>query len=303
MLRIVRPCKAAWRLDVDTSVELLRYGAPLFGSTLLAFLLFNVDNFMIGSRMGAKELGYYTIAFTWASFVCSTLSETVHSVLFPQFSRMQMNRADLAAMYCRSLRAVVFFAAMANAALFAVSDGFLFTVLGKGTPRWLPSLYPLQILCVYGAIRAAVEPIGNVIMALGRTNVLMRASLLAVIPQVCLLPIVIAKWGLPGVACLVCGAYGIQWVLYGPFLKRELGVGTRRILKLTTPALASAVSGVFVSKLIALADPLSWGSIVVRLIAVCLPFIVVHEALTRGSIAGEIGFLLKAGKRNFPVST
>jgi len=301
LVRIMYPFKTKWRLDRDISFELMSYGVPLLGSGLLIFLLFNVDNFLIGSLMGTEQLGYYTIAFTWSSFICGTLYETVHSVLFPQFSRMQLNRADLAEMYCRSFRAIVFLAVMANATLFSVADGFLFTVLGKGTPRWLPSLYPLQILCVYGAIRAAVEPIGNIIMALGRTKLLLWANLLAVLPQVCFLPPVIAKWGLPGVASLVCASYSIQWVLYGPFLRRELGVSTWRLLKVVLPILTAAATGVFVSSTICMADPLSWGSIILRSMTVCFSFVIVHELLTRGSIVAEVSRIVKRSKQDIPV--
>jgi O-antigen/teichoic acid export membrane protein len=297
LLRIVRPCKIKWRLDPNIAFELLKYGTPLLGSGLLVFLTFNVDNFMIGSLMGTKELGYYAIAFTWSSYICGALGETVHSVLFPRFSQMQLNRVELAEMYCRSLRAVVFLAVMVNAVLFSVADGFLFTVLGKGSPRWLPSLYPLRVLCVYGSIRAAVEPIGNVIMALGRTRLLLWAVLLVVVPEICFLPHAIAKWGLTGVALLVTGTYSIQWVLYGPFLNRELGVNTLTLLKLVFPAMAAAVAGVLVSRWLPLADPFSWASIIIRSVTVCFSYVLAHELLTRGSMVAEVYRVLK---RNAP---
>jgi O-antigen/teichoic acid export membrane protein len=295
LLRMVRPCKIRWRLDREISLELLKYGAPLLGMSVLVFSLFNIDNFMIGSRMGTVELGYYTIAFTWSSYVCSLISETVNSVLFPQFARMQSNRGGIAEMYGRSLRGIFFISVMVNATLFAIAEGFLFTVLGKGTPRWLPALYPLQILCVYGVIRTAVEPIGNIIMAFGRTKLLLWANLLAFVPQICLLPTVIKKWGLPGVACLVCAAYSVQWVLYGPFLARELGINTWRFLKLISPAIFAGACGVLISRVITPNDSLSWRAIILRSITLCASFVLIHELITLGSITGEITRLLRKG--------
>jgi PST family polysaccharide transporter len=258
----------------------------------LVFLVFNIDNFVIGSFMGATQLGFYTVALTWATFGCSTVYETVHSVLFPRFSQMQHSRAELAAMYYRSLRAVMFVTVMANAILFAVADGFLVTVLGKGNPRWLPALYPLQILCIYGAIRASMEPVGNVIMALGRPKLLLRAVLLPVLLELCFLPLVAIKWGLPAVAWLVCGAYTLQWAVYGPFLKRELGVGPGRILKAAIPLSIAAVSGILIARTIRLPDPLSWASLTLRSAAVCTTFIVVHEVLTRGAMLSEVKLVM-----------
>jgi O-antigen/teichoic acid export membrane protein len=196
-------------------------------------------------------------------------------------------------MYYRSLRAVMFVTVMANAVLFAVADSFLVTVLGKGNPRWLPALYPLQILCIYGVIRASMEPVGNVIMALGQPKVLLRAVMLPVSLELCFLPLVAIKWGLPAVAWLVCGAYTVQWVVYGPFLKRELGVESGRILKAAIPVAIAAVSAVLTARTIRLPDPLSWASLMLRSAAVCVMFIVVHEMLTRGAMLSELKLAMK----------
>jgi O-antigen/teichoic acid export membrane protein len=272
----------------------LRFGLPLCLSGLLVFVVFNIDNFVIGSFMGTSQLGYYTIAFTWATYGCTTMYETVHSVLFPRFSQMQQSRADLAAMYYRSLRVVMFIAVMANAILFAVADGFLVTVLGKGSPRWLPSLVPLEILCVYGALRASMEPVANVIMALGRSKVLLWAILLPIIVELSFLPLVTLRWGLPGVAVLVCGAYALQWVIYGPFLQRELNVGPGKLLRLAIPASLAAVSAVVMSRAIRSNDPLSWATIILRSVTVGAVFTVVHEALTRGGMLSEIKLIMNS---------
>jgi lipopolysaccharide exporter len=302
LLRVVRPVRVKWRLDRGIGLQLLHFGLPLWLSGMLVFLVFNIDNFVIGSVMGATQLGFYTVALTWATFGCSTVYETVHSVLFPRFSQVQHSRAELAAMYFRSLRAVMFVTVMANAILFAVADGFLVTILGKGNPRWLPALYPLQILCIYGAIRASMEPVGNVIMALGRPKLLLRAVLLPVLLELCFLPLLAIKWGLPAVAWLVCGAYTVQWAVYGPFLKRELGVEPGRILKTAIPVSIAAVSAVLTARTIRLPDPLSWASLALRSAAVCVIFIVVHELLTRGAILSEVKFIMNLWTRPFGTS-
>jgi O-antigen/teichoic acid export membrane protein len=288
LLRMVRNVEVKWRVDRRIARELLHFGLPLSLAGLLVFLVFNIDNFVIGSLMGATQLGFYTVALTWATFGCGTVYETVHSVLFPRFSQAQHSRAELAAMYYRSLRAVMFATVMANAVLFAVADGFLVTVLGKGDPRWLPALFPLQILCIYGAIRASVEPVGNVIMALGRSKLLLRAVLVPIVIELSLVPLAAIKWGLPAVAWLVCGAYTLQWAVYGPFLKRELGIGPVRLLRAAIPVSIAAVSAVLVARTIRPPDSLSWSALTLRSGAACVTFILVHEVATRGAMLSEV---------------
>jgi lipopolysaccharide exporter len=294
LLRVFRSVRAKWRIDKTVGLELLHFGLPLCFSSLLVFLVFNIDNFVIGSFMGTSQLGFYTVAFTWATYGCATIYETVHTVLFPRFSQVQQSRAELAGMYYRSLRAVMFIAVMANAVLFAVADGFLVTVLGKGSPRWLPSLLPLEILCVYGALRASMEPVGNVIMALGQSKLILRAVILPVIVELCLLPFVTLKWGLSGAACLVTGAYALQWIIYGPFLSRELGTSVGRILKLAAPIVIAAVSAVLISRALHLAVPLSWTAIMLRSAVACATFVVIHELLSGGAVLSEIRLVVKS---------
>ena len=302
LLRVVRPVKTKWRAHRGTAHELMQFGLPLWGSGLVAFAVFNVDNFVIGSLMGTTTLGYYTVAMTWSTFVAGTIFETVHSVLFPRFSEIQLDRARLGELYFRSLRLVTFVAVMSNATLFAVSDGFLVTVLGKGSFQWLPSRYPLQILCVYGALRASIEPVAPVIMALGRSGLFLRANLIPALLEVCLLPLVARKWGLVGVACVVCVAYGLQWIVYGPFLRRELEIGTGSLIKIGIPALLAAGLGVLSAWAIPVKDPLSWGGIIFRSALVCAVFTLVHEVLTGGAIVAEVRHAMKAlkGKGNAP---
>jgi hypothetical protein len=91
---------------------------------------------------------------------------------------------------------------------------------------------------------------------------------------------------------LVCGAYTLQWAVYGPFLKRELGVGPGRILKAAIPVAVAAVSAVLTARMIRLPDPLSWASLTLRSVAVCAMFIVVHEVLTPGAMLSEVKRLL-----------
>jgi O-antigen/teichoic acid export membrane protein len=139
-----------------------------------------------------------------------------------------------------------------------------------------------------------MEPVGNVIMALGRPKLLLRAMVLPISLELCFLPLVAIKWGLEGVALLVCLAYALQWVVYGPFLKRELKVGPGMMLKFAFPVLAGAVLGVITSRAIPLVHPLAWQSIILRTGVTCAVFTIVHELLTGGGILSELRLVLKS---------
>ena len=152
------------------------FGVPLLGGGVLVFLVFNMDNFLVGSRMGSAKLGYYALAFTWGSFICGLLSDTVNNVMLPAFSAIQDDTAAMRRWYLKTVDMVGFVAVVANTALLANAHFFLMTFLGKGTDKWLPAATALKILCIYGIMRVITEPLGNCIVARGRTKMLLHAD-------------------------------------------------------------------------------------------------------------------------------
>jgi hypothetical protein len=105
--------------------------------------------------------------------------------------------------------------------------------------------------------------------------------------EICLLPVFAKLWGLPAVACLVCVAYASQWIVYGPFLKRELSLGIKELSRLAFPIFLSAAAGIFLEKIIYFPHPLSWFALAARGGIVCLAFAVTHELLTGGAMMAE----------------
>src|SRR6185437_13365279 len=82
-IQTVRKMPIRFRFDRTIVREYLRFGVPLLGSGILIFLVLNMDNFLIGSKMGSAMLGYYALAFTWGSFICGLLEDTVNNVMLP----------------------------------------------------------------------------------------------------------------------------------------------------------------------------------------------------------------------------
>ena len=186
---------------------------PLLGSGILVFLIFNLDNFLIGSILGSVQLGYYALAFTWGSFICGLLSGTVNSVLFPAFSAIQNDTAAMRRWYLKTVDLVAFLSLIVNTTLLANAHFFLVTFLGNGSDKWVPATSSLEILCIYGIIRATTEPLGNCIMALGRTRILLQANILGGLIEVVLLALVVKSGKIELVAAVVLFAYVSQLVM------------------------------------------------------------------------------------------
>jgi O-antigen/teichoic acid export membrane protein len=260
--------------------QYLRFGIPLVGTGILVFLIFNLDNFLVGSSMGSTQLGYYALAFTWGSFVCGLLSSTVNSVLFPTFSAIQDDPVAVRRWYLKTVELVAFIAVVANTALFANAHFFLQTFLGKGTAKWVPATSALQILCIYGIVRALTEPIGPCIMARGRTRSMLYANTLAGCLELALLLLALRTGRIEVVAGAVLIAYASQAIVYLPFLRYEYSVGISDIFAKLWPTIPAFAMGWMITALL----PSSYGATIITLsIRIMLTAFVV--GLTHGLVS------------------
>jgi len=239
----------------------LRFGLPLLGSGTLIFLVLNMDNFLVGSRMGSTKLGYYALAFTWGSFICGLLEDTVNNVMLPTFSAIQDDTAATRRWYLKTVDLMVFVAVVANTALLANIHFFLVTFLGKGTDKWLPAATALEILCVYGIVRAATVPIGNCIMARGRTKMLLHATALAGAVELLLILLVLRTGRIGLIAATVLIAYVSQAVIYLPYLRREFSISFGDLAAQLWPVVPALVGGYAITSLL----PNSLGGTIVTL--------------------------------------
>ena len=227
------------RLERESARHYARFGGQLMTSGVLTFIIMNLDNLVIGSLLGSATLGYYALAFGWGTKVCEMLGSVVNSVLFPTFAKIQSDLPRLRAAYLRSLELVAFMAVAGYVTLYGCSADFVTHILGAGTDKWLPALTVLRILCLYGLIRAVLEPVGSVVMAIGGIPVLVRANLLAAVVKVALIYPALLAWGIEGVAVAVTLSYAAQYAVFLPALRRHLDLRARDFLAPQWRALAS----------------------------------------------------------------
>ena len=293
VLNTLSPKRFVVRLDPARAREFIRYGWGLFASGLLIFAVFNTDNFIIGATRGSEQLGLYMIAFSWGSMVATLMVAGVHAVLFPTFARIQAERERIRGAYLLSFKYITALGVMVNATLFVVAPDFLIHVLGRGTTKWLPALDALRILCAYGVIRVMLEPLGNVIMAFGRTTLLMRATLVAAAIEVALLYPALRAFGIEGAAVVVTLAYLVQYGIYWKFLKSEVGVKLADLGRAIGPAMApllalAAVFVVFARR----ADDSTPAVFAVKLAACVVCYVVSYGLVTGWAVVADVRGLL-----------
>lgn len=237
---LLRPVRVTFQMDLTVAKELVHFGGYLFLTGLFAFLISNLANFVIGSVKGAEQLGYYTIAFNWGSMICLIMYSVVLRVTFPLMSKLQGEVDELKNSYLKTVQYSGYLIVLANLYLFVVSREFLVVILGHGSEKWLPALASLRIICLYGIIRGLLEPVGQVMVALGATRVLFMANLIACAVGIATIYPAIHYFGIEGVAWSVTVSYLSQYLTFYLFLKANLKIVPAELWNAVKPSLLAA---------------------------------------------------------------
>jgi O-antigen/teichoic acid export membrane protein len=91
LMLIFSPVPFRFGFNKSKARKLLKFGLPLAGSSLVVFLVGNVDNFIAGHTLGPKALGFYVLAWSIASLPVNLFSQPVRSVAPALFARLQGN--------------------------------------------------------------------------------------------------------------------------------------------------------------------------------------------------------------------
>ncbi|MEW1823717.1 oligosaccharide flippase family protein [Arthrobacter sp. NPDC080031] len=216
------------RVHLDVLRPLLVFGLPLAGANLLSQILLNTDYLFIGRMLSVGELGVYFLAFSIAMWPTAVIGSILNGLVLPAISVVRRDGGDVAAAVAKGVRTVGLVAFPMAAFLCAFSSPLLLTIYG---PKWHAAAPVLSTLAVYGVLFVLGLLLANVIIATGRTGVLLVVQVCALAALMPALPLGISVGGIEGAAVahiVVIGA--VTTPVYVFALRRSTGLGLRRLL-------------------------------------------------------------------------
>lgn len=180
----------------------LRFVANLLGFNVLNFSTVNLDRVIVG-RLGDVAMGHYDWTLRIVMYPVRTVTRTMSGVLTSAFSRLQDDHAAFRARYLRACAGIALVTCPMMFGLAVAAKPLVHTVLGAD---WLPIVPYLMILAPVGLVQSLTYTTGSIYMAKGRTDWLLRWSLVTV-PTLLLAYWLGYPYGVIGVATALCIAY------------------------------------------------------------------------------------------------
>jgi PST family polysaccharide transporter len=160
--------------DREQARELVRFGLPLAGASLLVLMLLNIDYIIVGKTLGPVELGFYLMAFNLSSWPVNMFAEAARRVSFAGFSRLAHRPADFGRTFQRGIGLLGAATVPVCALLAGYARPLVEVLYGE---RWLPAASALEILAVLGLVRVVYFIGYDALVALGRSRSLIAMQL------------------------------------------------------------------------------------------------------------------------------
>ena len=224
--------------------ELIGYGKWVTGSSMASFLTSEGDDVVVGWLLSPAALAFYQMSYRFSNAPATEVSQTIGSVTFPMYSKLQDDMEQLRETFYQTLQVVSFVAFPMGFGIAAVAPTFVRAFFG---PKWLPMVTTMQLLAAYGLLRALGKQAGAVWKAVGRPDYTTKLPLIRIVLMAIFIYPVTEAYGIEGTALLIVLIGIVMLPVTGYFLITTIGTTPRRLLReLAYPLAASAIMGLTV---------------------------------------------------------
>ncbi|QRY24857.1 lipopolysaccharide biosynthesis protein [Halobacterium sp. BOL4-2] len=183
--------------------EMFAFGKWMFASAILVFLYGQGDDAFVGWFFTASSLGIYQIAYRYSNAPATEVTHVISRVLFPTFSKLQDDIDKLREGFLRAVQISTTVAFPIAAGVAVVAPQFVLVVLGN---QWRPAIPVMQVLAVWGGIRAFGANVGPVYKSTGRPDLEAKIQAFKVVIIALLIYPAADIFGLIGVSAMIVGS-------------------------------------------------------------------------------------------------
>ena len=159
------------RFSKSSFRRLWSYGSNMLVASLINTIYENLYSFIIGKRFSAADLGQYSKAGHYVTFVGTTTVNVLQAVAFPILSEVQDDHQRLLFAYSRYIKMIAFVVFPLLMGLCGVAKPMVLFMI---TEKWLPCVIYLQVLCFASLWTGIIRINLNLLYVTGRSDLVLR---------------------------------------------------------------------------------------------------------------------------------
>ncbi len=273
-----RPC-LAW--DRQVGRYLLSFGSRSFVAIVLLQALDKVDDLWTRFFLGTSAMGFYSRAYTFATYPRTILAAPVNAVAGGTYSELKGQRRRLSQAFFRVNALLVRTGFFLAGVLALIAPEFIRLLLGE---KWLPMLDAFRLMLVYTLLDPIKITVASVITASGTPERVVRARFVQLLILIAGLVTLGSRFGIVGVAVAVDLMLVVGILLLLREAREFVDFSWFRLF--TVPTLALAV-GLLAGRLALNLPYMSqsdWSSIAIKMVVFSVLYAGVLLALERENV-------------------
>jgi O-antigen/teichoic acid export membrane protein len=156
-----------FRIEIDEIPRFLKYGIYMLGNALANAFNLQAD-VLLGARiLGPEMVGLYSVPKTLSLRIAQIVNPIVTRVGLPIMALAQADEDLLKRIYLQTIRFTASINFPVYVALAIFSPEVVYIALGA---HWYKSSMLLQVLAVWALLRSIVNPVGSLVMAVGKPH-------------------------------------------------------------------------------------------------------------------------------------
>jgi len=234
---VLVPFRPTFRIEGGASRVLLRFGLVVLALKVVDAINLDADYLIVGNRLGAGALGYYTIGYRLPELLLLNVFWIVSSVAFPAYSKVRVSGShSFSRAMLHTLQVLSLYAFPVGVGLALTARDLVVVLFGT---RWLPAVGPMQMVALAAAFGSVGYASGDIYAARGRPGTLLKINAPVAVAMVTAM-YVLAPRGITAVAAVhLAGSVG--YALVRLHLANQLvGTTMRQTLIALRPALSAA---------------------------------------------------------------
>lgn len=157
--------KPALRLEGKKMKEIIRHGKWITLNGIFNYFFHNGDNIVVGKILGVTALGYYDNAYKISMLPITEIGNVIQQVTLPVYVRIYPNKYRLWNAFRRTLLGVTLLTLPFGVLFLLFPSQLVMLLLGS---QWLPVAPVLQVLAVFGVVRAISGTPSSLFYAIGK---------------------------------------------------------------------------------------------------------------------------------------
>ena len=196
--------------------ELYSYGKWVTLGSIVTYLNDRSDDIAVGKLLGTKDFGLYEMSYKISNTPATEGAGLIYQIVFPLFSKIQQEKERLRRGVHKTLLISLVTSIVFAIVIHLLLPLFIFVVL---TPEWLPIIPLVDLMLLFGVLRANISVGTAFFDATGRPSTAFVVNSIKLVSLLLLLFPLISKYGVygAGLSVVIAQAIPVPWF----FLKLE----------------------------------------------------------------------------------